>query len=75
MVSVSLHQVPADEMVSREIKHVRKGNVKFIQPNLIKSGYFGCFITADIKRLFVDRMPHTDQQFSLMMHSQWNLAS
>lgn len=68
-MSVSLHQVSADEMVSREIKHVKRGNVKYIHPNLIKSGYFGCFITEDIKRLFVDRMPHTDEQFSLMMHS------
>lgn len=43
-------------------------NVKHIQPNLIRSGYSSCFITEDIKRLFADRMPHT-QQFSLRMLS------
>lgn len=67
-VCLSIH-IPADKMVSRGIKHIRKGNVKYIKPNLLKSGCSSCFITEDLKRLSVDRMPHTDDQFSLMMLS------
>lgn len=72
-VCLSTH-IPTNKMVSKGINHTRKGNVEYIQPNLIKSGYSSCFITEDIKRQSADRMPHTDQQFSLMILSQRNLA-
>ena len=63
------HQVSAEETVARGIKHASKGIVECIQPDLIKSGYSGCFVTEEISSLFVDRMPHTDQEFSFMLHS------
>lgn len=35
-VCLSLYtHTPTDKMVSRGIKHTRKGNVEYIQPNLI----------------------------------------
>lgn len=68
------HQVSGEETVPRGIKHASKRIVEYIQPHLIKSGYSGCFTTEEIESLFVDTMPHADQQFSFTLYSQWNLA-